>query len=157
MSLEEALAANTAALEANTAAQEKVLAALKASGTKTAASKPAATAEEKKAAAAAKKAAAAAKKGPTEKELHALYSGFLSSTSDKDEKKVLAAGVKKILENFGAERITTITEDDRVKAMAYGQQLVDAFETGGVDDVAAVTFDFEDGGDDEGGDEDDVL
>jgi len=87
-----------------------------------------------------------------------LYSGFLSGTTDKAEKKLLAAGVKRILEHFGVDRVTEITEADRAKAMEFGTQLVEAFAESGADGIADVTFEFE-GGDegDDDGDGDDVL
>lgn len=159
MSIEAALAANTAALEENTAVQEKVLAAfMSGSGAKAPAKPAAKSAEEKAPAKKAPVKKAATKKAPTEEDIRKMFGPYLAGATDKAEKSRINATIKPILAHFGAEKITEIASDNWVEALGYGQQLVDAFNEGGLDAAEAVTFDFmneEDGDEDE--DDDGIL
>jgi hypothetical protein len=137
MSLEQALAANTAAILAHTAALEKFAggaAAAKASasaGTKAAADKPAA---EKPAAAAASK-----KKGPTLETIQEKFGAYMSVT-DKEVRAERKGHVLNIAGKFGAERATAIDPEHFAEAL----ELLARYEAG--EDP------FADGGD-EGGEE----
>jgi len=155
MSLEEHLAANTAAIEANTAIQTKVLAALNSGS-----GKPAAKAADKPADQKEPGAKPAAKpKGPTEDDLRKCFGPYLGGATDKAEKARLNATIKPILEHFGAAKITEIAADDWAAAIAYGNVLAEAFADGGIDAAEEVTFDFMNEEEAKGGEEeeDDVL
>lgn len=157
MSLEEALAANTAALEANTAAvtkqNETVTKALGAKGT--AAAKPASTAAKKPAAS---KKPPAKPKTKTAEDVRNCFGPYLAGASDKETKKRLIETTKPLLEHFGIDKITEVAEDQREEAIKYGDMLKAAFDEGGVDAAEEVTFPFsEDPDSDEADDDDDVL
>jgi len=148
MSLEEALAANTAALEANTAALLKGGSAKPATKT----SSKAETSEEadaeneaaaKKAAADKKKKAAAAKKkkGPTKEELVALFSGYLAEVDgDDDAVAERRAELKKINEYYEVDRITNADPSVWAEAMGFLNQFIE-----GEDPFAGETDEDDDG------------
>lgn len=115
MSLEDKIAALTAAVEANTKVQEAVLAKLNGSPAgKAAAEKPAEKAAEKPAD---KPAKTTKPKVPSVDELRAVFGAYMG-TKDKDEREVRKGIVAKIVEHYGAERATEIAEDKRAAAMA---------------------------------------
>ena len=126
MSLEEALAANTAALEANTAALTGGKASTGTAAKKTPAKKPAA-----------KKPAAVTVDVVAEK-----FGAFLNSGSAAAKKKAKVI-VKGIVDNYEAERITKIDPDSFEEAIAFLKQYQD-----GEDPLEL--FESEDDDDDDG-------
>lgn len=153
MSLEEALAANTAALEANTAIQEKVLAALQSGAKPTASTKAAdKPATEKKTTT---KKTTTTKKAPTEKDLLDVYGVYLGSATDKAEKSRLNDTIRPILDHFGAAKVSEIDAEHFAEAIELGKKLQAAFDEGGADAAEEVDLGLSNEDGDEDGD--DVL
>ena len=118
MSIEDHLAALTAAVKDNTEVQKAILA--KIGGTATAAA-PVATektapAEDKPKATRGRAAAATKVKVPTVKEIQDKTTGFLDVEDDADYEE-RAEVVVSITKHFGVQKMSEISDDDRAKAM----------------------------------------
>ena len=118
MSIEDHLAALTAAVKDNTEVQKAILA--KIGGTATAAA-PVATdktapAEDKPKATRGRAAAAPKVKIPTVKEIQDKTTGFLD-VEDDAEYEERAEIVVSITKHFGVQKMSEISDDDRTKAM----------------------------------------
>ncbi len=114
MSLEEALAANTAALQENTAVHKAIGAKLGAATGKPAAEKPAAGAT----AAKPKPATAAKPKAPTIDDIRTKFGGYLS-TKDKDIRAVRLEQVAAINAHFGVAKATDLDPTLFAEALGY--------------------------------------
>lgn len=135
MSLEEALAENTAALKAHTAALNGVAAAAKG-----ATAKPAAAAT--KPAAAAKPAAGKAKpKAPTVDDIRAKFGGYLS-TKDKELRELRLEQVAAINAHFGVAKASDLDPSLFAEALGY----LATYEAGEEPEFVAA----DEAGDDEG-------
>lgn len=137
----------TAALEANTAIQEKVLAALKGGaatgGAKASTAKEDKPADKPKASGGAK--GGGKKKKTTVDDIAAAFGGYLG-IKDKDEREERKANVKAIVDYFGVAKATELDPDNYDEALRYLQQYIDG-----------ETPDFDGGGGDEGGEDDEAL
>lgn len=155
MSLEEAIAANTAALEANTTIQEKVLAALQSGAKPAAASKAADKPATEKKTTTTVKPGYLKPKAPTEKDLLDVYGGYLGSAADKAEKSRLNDTIRPILDHFGAAKVSEIDSEHYAEAIELGKKLQAAFDEGGADAAEEVDLGLSNEDGDEDGD--DVL
>lgn len=153
MTLEAALAANTAALEKHTAVLEQFISlagsAKSASGDKTERSSK--TDKGSKGSKGSKSKAA----DPWDSEATFLefVTGFLRSTEDKDEKKKCGAAVKPILEHFGVAKFSELGSDTWEECCGYIQLLKDHVESEGYDGLEDVDL----GLSNESGSEDESL
>lgn len=125
MSLEEALAKNTAAMEKMTAVMEKIVAAApKAGGTAASTgTKPAATGTKP----AATKPAATKPAGPTKEQVTERVQAYLK-VADADERAAHKEHVAKIIGYYGTPKFTEIPAADMPRALA----MLDEFEAGNV-------------------------
>ena len=151
VALTEVVQAQTTLIQTGTA---KAAAKTEAAAPKTEA---AATKTEAAAPKADKPKAAAKAKPVTEEALREKFGGYLTSSTDKAEKRRLTATVKPILEHFGVERVTEIAEESRAEAIGYADLLIAGYEEGGIEGAEGVRLPFmsedEGDGDEEGGDE----
>jgi hypothetical protein len=133
MSLEAALAANTAALEKNNeylarvvAGQQQALDTIAAKGSKKAAAEAEVTSAkpEKKTEVAEKPAKAEAKKSKgelsfTTEELVAEATAYLKATNDPEERDKRKGQLAKIATNFQSGTLSKLTDPDEIKAAVY--------------------------------------
>lgn len=154
MSIEEKLAALTAAIEANT---EALLASSEDGTTKSAAKAPAKAAAKPAAKAPAKAAAKkpAAKKTTKKVTVDDVKAGFgaiLSLTEDEEEEAGLVEMLGPLLEHLGVTRISLIDEDQIPEAMNFLEGMQACYEEEGMEGLLGYQFPFmEEGGDDAGG------
>ena len=134
MSLEEALAANTAAIKELTAAMK---------GGKVSAADKAIEAEAARATGAKAKPAAAKAKKVTLDTIKERFGGYLG-IEDKAERKARIANVQAIVDHFGVAKASELEEENWAEALAFLKQYEDGEEP-----------DFGDAGD--GGDDDGAL
>lgn len=158
MSIEKNLADLTSAVVALTEVVQAQTTLIQTGTAKAAAKTEAAAPKTEAAAPKADKPKPAAKaKAVTEEALREKFGGYLTSSTDKAEKRRLTATVKPILEHFGVERVTEIAEESRAEAIGYADLLIAAYEEGGIDAAEGVRLPFmsedEGDGDEEGGDE----
>src|SRR5688500_2456439 len=114
MSLEDRLAALTAAVEENTATLK---AGLKMSNSGAAPKAAAAAASPKPTAA---KPAAAKSKVPTNEELKESFSGYLAAKGPA--KEIAKTNVRAILAHYGVEKASEIPEENRAEALTFVEQ-----------------------------------
>ena len=158
MSIEKNLADLTSAVVALTEVVQAQTTLIQTGTAKAAAKTEAAAPKTEAAAPKADKPKAPAKaKAVTEEALREKFGGYLTSSTDKAEKRRLTATVKPILEHFGVERVTEIAEESRAEAIGYADLLIAGYEAGGIDGAEGVRLPFmsedEGDGDEEGGDE----
>ena len=145
MSLEEALAKNTAAMEKMTAVMEKLVAGGTKAATDKAATgtKPAATGTKP-----ATKPADKKKSGPTIEEVAERVSAYLK-VADSDERAAHKEHVAHIIGYYGVPKFTAIPADDIPTAL----RMLDEFEAGNT----PAEFASEGDASDEGGEDDDGM
>lgn len=145
MSIEQALAANTAAIERHTEVLQDFMKTAKAPSVasgKAGAGKPAAGRGSK------------AKNPWDSDDLFLAYvATFLKKSEDRAENRKAGAAAKPILDHFGVGRFSEISPDDRKEACGYFATLIDALEADGYDDLADVDLGFAN----EGGGDDDMI
>ena len=153
MTLEAALAANTAAIEKHTTALEKFIAL--AGSAKGAAAPAAEKAEKADKGSKGSKGSKSKAADPWDSEATFLefVTGFLRSTEDKDEKKKCGAAVKPILEHFGVAKFSELGSDTWEECCGYIQLLKDHVASEGYDGLEDVDL----GLSNEGGSEDESL
>ncbi len=144
MSLEAALAANTAALERHSDALDALI---KAGGSSTGkgAGKPKPGG---------KRGGKKTKPWADETAYLEAFGGYLKGAETKPERKRVRATVGPILDHFGVEKISEIGEDDREEAYGYLQLLIAGWEEGELEGAEAVDLELGNEGD---GDDSDVL
>lgn len=148
MSLEDALAANTAAIEKHTDALERFMKAAKSG-----AAPAAETKGEAKPAAKSQGKAAKPKKQPwdTHEDFIAYVGEYLKAGDTKENKQKIRNSVQPILDHFGASKFSEIEEEQREEACGYIKALADALASDGIDSIEGVDLGLanEDAGNDD--------
>lgn len=143
MSIEEKLSTMTDALNRNSDLLEQMLSGGKATAASAGAKAGTTAAAAPKAAA---KKPAGKKAAPTEEAIRTAFGAYMSGTKDKAEREERKGYVAKIIEYFGAARVTDIAEESREQAMSFVESLTNG-------DVPEELADEGDGD----GDDDDAL